>query len=467
MRVGLRLKVSAFAAALVIALAGGMAYFFVVQGAARREAETIARFRDAARLMALLQHVGASGAPELDFAKLETLVKNSVSLDNGLVYATLSAAGKGEGGDTLERGRVNEEMWRALGADLAGTYDGQGESYVLAQLAAGEVDFGGRLKEFRTELPGGKVLRVGFDLTALDAALAADLRANLLVTGGALLLGLAGALLLGRALVGRIEELAAAMRRVARGDLTPRVEVHGQDEIGVLQTAFNVMTTELRKKERYKETLGRYVSEQVAERLLTEESDLDLTGEEREVTVVFLDVRGFTQLSRAMPPRALMQLLNEFFAEMIDIVFAHEGSINKLVGDSIMALFGAPVPVGDPEARALRAALAIQAAVEARNTARRAAGDIEVGLGVGVATGRVVAGNVGSTKRLEYTVMGPAVNVAARIEELARRGQVLAAEATYRKVADRATVVDLGPTTLRGIADPVRLFEVRAVADPT
>jgi len=468
--VGVRLKVSAFAAALVVAVAAGMAYFFVLRGAERREAETIARFRDAARLLALLQRVGDSGTPELDFAKIETLVRNAAEIGNGLVYATLAPGGDDPAADgTLERGRLSEELWRGLGSDLAAMLDGEGETYVLAKIAAGEVAFGGRVKDFRTVLPGGKVLRLGFDLSGLDAAQAADLRANLLVTGGALLLGLAGSLLLGRALVSRIELLAHAMRRVATGDLSPRVDVRGRDEIGVAETAFNVMADELRKKERYKETLGRYVSEDVAERFMGADGAAggpgaagagDDAGVEREATVLFLDVRGFTALGRALPPRALLAVLNEFFAEVVDVILANDGTIFKLVGDSIMAVFGAPVPVSDPELRAVRAALAIQAAVEGRNAGRRAAGEIEIGVGVGIATGKVVAGNVGSARRLAYTVVGPAVNLAARIEETARRGQVVVAEATWKRVAARASGVELGPTALRALGEPVPLYEV-------
>jgi class 3 adenylate cyclase len=466
-RVGVRLKVSAFAAALVVAVAAGMAYFFVLRGAERREAETIARFRDAARLLALLQRVGDSGTPELDFAKIDTLVRNAAEIGNGLVYATLAPGGDDPGADgALERGRLSEELWRGLGSDLAAMLDGEGETYVLAKIAAGEVAFGGRVKDFRTVLPGGKVLRLGFDLSGLDAAQAADLRANLLVTAGALLLGLAGSLLLGRALVSRIELLAHAMRRVATGDLSPRVEVRGGDEIGVAETAFNVMADELRKKERYKETLGRYVSEDVAERFMGAEGAAgaagaaDDSGMEREATVLFLDVRGFTALGRALAPRALLAVLNEFFAEVVDVILANDGTIFKLVGDSIMAVFGAPAPVGEPELRAVRAALAIQAAVERRNTGRRAAGEIEIGVGIGIATGKVVAGNVGSARRLAYTVVGPAVNLAARIEETARRGQVVVAEGTWKRVAARASGVELGPTALRALGEPVPLYEV-------
>jgi class 3 adenylate cyclase len=132
-----------------------------------------------------------------------------------------------------------------------------------------------------------------------------------------------------------------------------------------------------------------------------------------------------------MTPRALLALLNEFFAEVVDVILANEGTIFKLVGDSIMAVFGAPAPVSDPELRAVRCALAIQ----------------------------VVAGNVGSAKRVGYTVVGPAVSTAARIEELARRGQVLVADGTYRRIAERLTAVALGPKPLRGLGE-VNLYEV-------
>jgi class 3 adenylate cyclase len=223
------------------------------------------------------------------------------------------------------------------------------------------------------------------------------------------------------------------------------------------------MVEELRKKQRYRETLGRYVSEDVASRLLEEETDLDLDGEDRHVTILFIDIRGFTALARALSPRALVALLNEYFGMIIEVIFAYEGTINKFIGDSVMAVFGAPMSVADAEYKAVRAGTEIQRVVEARNEDRRELGELEVALGIGINSGQAVAGNIGSARRLEYTVVGDAVNLAQRIESISKRGQVLISATTYGAVRDRVEVADLGPTALRGFADPVRIYQVTQV----
>jgi adenylate cyclase len=149
---------------------------------------------------------------------------------------------------------------------------------------------------------------------------------------------------------------------------------------------------------------------------------------------------------------------------IIDIIFDGQGSINKFIGDSVMAVYGAPVAIADGEYQAVCAALEIQRVVEERNKARRASGEIEVAIGIGINTGRAVAGNIGSARRLEYTVVGDTVNVAQRIEGVSKRGQVLVSASTFERVRDRVTAADLGPTALRGLADPVHLYQITGAA---
>jgi len=247
---------------------------------------------------------------------------------------------------------------------------------------------------------------------------------------------------------------------VAEGDLEQRLAVDRGDEVGVLADAFNVMTHGLRERERIRHTFARYVSDQVAERILKEEDELDLAGELRRVTVLFLDIRGFTALAEFLHPRGVVALLNDYFEIIIEIVFRLEGTVNKFIGDSIMAIYGAPAPLEMPELRAVMTAVEIQRAVGEYNWKRMQAGKPVVHFGIGVHSGEAIAGNIGSARRMEYTVIGRDVNLAQRIEASTKEGQVLISDQTARQVWDSVELEQREAVFMKGIVEPIQLWEV-------
>jgi adenylate cyclase len=170
-------------------------------------------------------------------------------------------------------------------------------------------------------------------------------------------------------------------------------------------------------------------------------------------------VRGFTRLAEHRDPQEVVSTMNEYFTRMTAVIQAHGGTIDKFIGDAILAVFGAPVPRPDHALRAIQAAREMQAALEQLNAPRVASGLPPLQMGIAVHTGTVLAGNVGSPERMEYTVMGDAVNVTARIEELNKTygTRILLSETTYAKVGDMAARF-IGAVTLRGRDDPIRLY---------
>lgn len=220
--------------------------------------------------------------------------------------------------------------------------------------------------------------------------------------------------------------------------------------------------TEGRRRRRQRAIFSRYVSDTVVTRLLDSPGTLDLGGTEAKVTVLFSDIRNFTTHSERLSPAALVVRLNEYFGAVTEAVFAEEGTIDKFIGDAVMAIFGAPLPQSDQAARAVRAGLGMLAALERLNETWRARGWEEWEIGVGIATGLAVVGNVGSIRRTEFTVIGDTVNLASRLEgqNKALRTKILVSEATAATLGGEFPLREHGEIHVKGKERPVKVFEV-------
>lgn len=267
--------------------------------------------------------------------------------------------------------------------------------------------------------------------------------------GAVLVVGFAVLRLAWRATADPVRAVRGALARVEAGDLSVRIPVYDTSDVGQLQSGFNRMVDGLREREQLRDLFGRHVGTDVARRAL--ESGLQLGGETRDVAVLFVDVLGSTALAARSSPTDVVALLNRFFEVVVDVVDAAGGLVNKLQGDAVLAVWGAPVEHDRPAAAALEAAQELVRRLDALVP--------EIGVGVGVAYGPVVAGNVGAQARFEYTVIGDPVNEAARLTELAkeRPGRVLA---SGRAVAAAGVPgwVEVGETHLRGRAEATTLL---------
>lgn len=219
------------------------------------------------------------------------------------------------------------------------------------------------------------------------------------------------------------------------------------------------MAHALAEEEIQRERLGRYFSPEVATHI--QQTGVGLTaGQQCEVTVLFADLREFTALSEGLAPAETVALLNEFLASMVAAVFAHRGTLDKFLGDGLMAYFGAPVAQADHPLLAVRCALSMQGALANLNTARVARKQTPLRMSIGIHTGRAIVGSIGTENRREFTVVGDAVNVASRLENLTRHynEDILLSAETARHVADAVPLRAVDETPVRGRTQPVRLF---------
>jgi len=218
--------------------------------------------------------------------------------------------------------------------------------------------------------------------------------------------------------------------------------------------------SEEKEKKRIKSIFQRYVSSQVVEELLGSPDRIVLGGKRREVTILFADVRDFTSMASRMAPEEVVAILNEFFTLITEIIFKYHGTLDKYMGDAVMAIYGAPIEEKDHAEKALRAAVEMQERMELLEKRLRERGAEPIKIGIGINTGEAVIGNIGSLQRMEYTAIGDSVNLAARLEEVAKPDQILITENTYQVVKDIVRARVLQPMAIRGKGESVKVYEV-------
>lgn len=259
-----------------------------------------------------------------------------------------------------------------------------------------------------------------------------------------------------------VSTLVRRMKAVAAGDFSCKTSVLYADELGQLKGHFNLMLDGLVERDHIKDTFGRYVSMEIAEKIM-KSGKVNLAGEEIQATVLFSDIRGFTPLSEKLPPGELIRFLNDYFTYITKPISANRGVINKFIGDAVMAIFSPVFGVEDHQAAGVRAALGMREALKEFNALGR---HPEVFFGVGLHSGGLVAGNVGTAERLEYTVLGDTVNVASRIESQTKAAatQLLVSEAVLQGL-DKGkfpgtSFIECAPVLMKGKSRPMVLYKV-------
>ena len=236
--------------------------------------------------------------------------------------------------------------------------------------------------------------------------------------------------------------------------MSPRKSADGKT-VGVV-----ISIEDISDVSKLKNTFKRYVSKQVVDEILDDETKLNLGGEEREITVLFSDIRGFTSMAENMNPEEVVSTLNEHFKEMIEIVFKYNGTLDKIVGDQLMIVFGAPISNKDDTTRAINTALDMQSKVKAINKTRVKKGAEPVFIGIGVNKGLAVSGNIGSDERMDYTIIGDTVNLGARLCSVAKPGEILISKSVYNGIKTDFECRTLKPISVKGKKEKISVYSL-------
>jgi class 3 adenylate cyclase len=285
-------------------------------------------------------------------------------------------------------------------------------------------------------------------------------QAEILVDAASSVIGLAiSAYFVSRSLLRPIGVLSRAMTRVADGDLEVRVPVTSNDEVGELTGRFNAMIEGLREREQLRETFGRYVDESVAAAILRRQGQDSRSGETGEATILFSDIAGFTTIAEFLSPAELVGALNDYLETVLAPIREHGGVVHTFIGDGLFASFNMPLACESHAAAAVRAALDIQRAVGSRTFGGQG---VALATRIGISTGHVIGGDIGAGKRMNFTLLGDTVNLAARLEELNKHHgtRILVSQSTRDACGATFPFEALGSVAVRGRSEPVAVFSL-------
>jgi adenylate cyclase len=274
--------------------------------------------------------------------------------------------------------------------------------------------------------------------------------------------------LFSRTISGPIVRLVEATRRIEQGDYQVDIRPSTRDEIGILTHSFQNMARGLGERERIKDIFGKFVNQTIAEKALR--GEISLGGEKKDAAIFFSDLRNFTGISESMEPAAVVEMLNRYFTAMVEKVYEFDGVVDKFIGDALMAHWGAVTSTGNDTKNAVEAALAMRMALMELNQEAGRTETPHLRFGIGINTGPVIAGQIGSNKKLEYTVIGDTVNLANRIEFLNKRfgTDILISSYSHKLVAGEYDFIEMPEITIKGKSKPEVLYAVLGRrGDPT
>ncbi|MCP4673281.1 MAG: HAMP domain-containing protein [Desulfobacula sp.] len=258
-----------------------------------------------------------------------------------------------------------------------------------------------------------------------------------------------------------IKKLENSVVEFGSGNYKHRAQITRNDELGDLAGTFNRMAQDIEKKEKIKDSFGRYVSPEIVEMVLANPSGIWLKASSMQATVLFTDIRGFTSLSENKAPEVIVEMLNDHFTRITEIIIRHGGHIDKFVGDAAMAVFGITGETFDHAGAAVTAAFEIMAEIESRARKNIDARNA-LRIGIGINTGKMVVGNLGSKQKMEYTVIGDNVNIAARLTSIADPGEILISGKLYEDLQKDGSIIikEKGQVPIKGKKNKIRVFSL-------
>ena len=383
--------------------------------------------------------------------------------------------------ETVDSLREIDGRYADAGADVLALYNAGDLDGALALHISAEHEISHELEDVLNTLitsTEGRIDQASTELASLHRFL---LIAVGTLSGVSLLIALGLGAVLSWSLIRPVRKVDAALARIAGGDFDEQIDVPNRDEFGRLTANLNRTSDRLAElyhdltklndnlertvedqlgQIRRAEQLRRYLAPQVADAVLSGDAPVSLVSTRRNLTILFANIRGFTSMSERVEPEELIDALNEYFAVMTDVVFRHGGTLDKYVGDGILAFFGDPIPFEDHAERAVATALEMRSRLRGIRSTWMERLHEELNVGIGISTGYVTVGNIGSDTRTEYTVIGNHVNLASGLAEAAGPNQILVSERTLAAVRGRVEAEPVDEMSLEDVSRPVRIFEI-------
>lgn len=273
--------------------------------------------------------------------------------------------------------------------------------------------------------------------------------------------------IIAQAFIQPLEEIMSKVARIEKGDFEAKAAIYSRDEIGRLGEAINRMGDGLGKREKIEKTFRKYIDGKIAERILSGvETEVRIEGQSVNAVALFADIRGFTSASEKTAPADVVKMLNQFFERMVKIVQRHGGVIDKYIGDNIMAIWGVPYAVEEAERKAVTAGLEMIKEIDNWNRELKAQGFGEIGIGIGINAGQMIAGSLGSSEHMEYTVIGDTVNTAQRAESVAKKQQLVITDMMYERVKELIVAEPLEPLKVKGKEGLQHWWSVKSLKIP-
>lgn len=392
---------------------------------------------------------------EDDILQLNTLIKNTTAVE-GLVYAVIV-----DQDQKIKAHTDHDQIGKILNkSEPLSTETREGEiTYFTTRLPTGRQVLNlAHPVRFQDKLLGE--VHVGVSIDFINELIRQNKKSVVSLTLTIILVGILVALLMGLRFSHPIEKLVFATQEIGRGNYHHKVQLGRNDELGNLATAFNQMGNELLRKSRMQESFGKYVGAEVLDMILANPEANWLKGHRNRATTLIADIRGFTAYSDIREPEAVVEALNEYFEIATRTIIHYGGYIDKFIGDAVLAVFGVPVYRRNHLERALRAALDLQAELKKAN----GGGNVLLGaVGISIDTGEVVAGNIGTQEKMEYTVIGDSVNSASRLNGLAGPGEVIISQAVFQAMGVLVDAEPLGPRQIKGVSEAVISYRLKSI----
>ena len=256
-----------------------------------------------------------------------------------------------------------------------------------------------------------------------------------------------------------IDLLMKGVEGIGLGNFNQHIDIRFHDEIGALTQNFNEMAANLKEKEILKSALKTYIPTQILDKIKENPDMLTPGGTNRVLSIMFVDIRGFTHLSEGSTPHEIVELLNQHLTAVSEVIVEHGGWVDKFMGDAVMSFFGSPILYEDHNVRAVNAAIKIQKRVAEMNKIRVQNGKRPIGIGIGINTGEAQVGIIGTKEKMDYTVIGDAVNVAQRLESISKPGQILISRNTSKNLGRNVLLIEHEPVKVKGKDELVEIFE--------